>query len=170
MILLKIYLYWLARRNPIAYARKRGVKIGKGCKLVSINGGSFGSEPYLIEIGNHVEIAAEVCFLTHDGGVWIFREEYPDLDVFGTVKVGNNVFIGRRTTILPGTTIGDNCVIGAGSVVKGNLASNGVYAGVPARLIRPVAEYKEKLKAASLDCKRMTRHEKKAFLLRTFKL
>lgn len=168
MIFRRIAMLWLARRNPIAFARRLGVKVGNGCKLVSVSGSTFGSEPYLVEIGDHVEIADEVCFLTHDGGAWIFRKELPELDVFGAVKVGNNVFIGRRATILPGTVIGDNCVIGAGSVVRGNLESGGVYAGVPARRIRSIEEYKEKLVSVSLNCKQLSGAEKKNFLIKYF--
>lgn len=43
------------------------------------------------------------------------------------VEIGNNVWIGANTIILRGTKIGDNCVIGAGSIVKGNVLSNSVF-------------------------------------------
>lgn len=52
------------------------------------------------------------------------------------VTIGNSVWIGGSTTILPGVTIGDNCVIGAGSVVSKNVDSNIVVAGNPARVIK----------------------------------
>ena len=53
------------------------------------------------------------------------------------VIVGNNVWFGNRTIILKGTTIGDNVVIGSGSVISGKLLeSNAIYAGVPAKLIK----------------------------------
>lgn len=52
------------------------------------------------------------------------------------VKIGNNVFIGDKAMILPGTTIGDNCIVGAGSVVKGDFESNSLIAGNPARIIK----------------------------------
>ncbi len=55
------------------------------------------------------------------------------------VTIGNNVWIGGSATILPGVTIGDNCVIGAGSVVTKNVPSNTVAAGNPARVIRRLA-------------------------------
>ena len=53
------------------------------------------------------------------------------------VLIGNNVFIGANCTILPGSVIHDNVIVGAGAVVKGDLASNAIYGGVPAKLIRP---------------------------------
>ncbi len=162
--------YWKSKSDPIKYARSLGVRLGTECKLVSVGGATFGSEPYLITIGNHVEIAGEVSFLTHDGGAWLFRDEFPDLDVFGTIVIGNNVFIGRRAIILPGTVIGDNCVIGAGSVVKGALASDGVYAGVPAKRLRELGEYKAKLLENNLKSKQLGALEKRRFLEEHFGL
>jgi carbonic anhydrase/acetyltransferase-like protein (isoleucine patch superfamily) len=92
------------------------------------------------------------------------RDQYPDLDVFGAIEVGDNVFIGHGATILPGTSIGDNCVIGARSLVKGVVDSDSVYAGVPARKIRTLAEYSARMREASLDTKRMPASRKKALL------
>ena len=77
--------------SSVDFLRWRGVKIGDNCCIYSYN---FGSEPYLIEIGNHVQITAGVKFFTHGGG-WVLREEYPDFDCFGKIKVGNNVYIGK---------------------------------------------------------------------------
>jgi len=52
------------------------------------------------------------------------------------VRIGNNVLVGANCTILPGSVIGDNVVVGAGSVVRGELAPNAVYAGVPCQAVR----------------------------------
>lgn len=54
------------------------------------------------------------------------------------------VYGGANSTILPGTEIGENCIIAAGAVVKGKLDSSGVYAGVPARRIRDTQGIAEK--------------------------
>ena len=55
------------------YAQKHGLISGDG---VSVMGGvSFGSEPYLVELGNRVRISFDVAFITHDGGTWAFRRE-----------------------------------------------------------------------------------------------
>lgn len=159
-IFCRLYYFYLSKKQPIKYARKLGVYVGEKCKLIDIGGRTFGSEPYLISIGNHVELAAEVTFITHDGGAWILRHEFPDLDVFGKIEIGNNVFIGRRVTILPGTKIGDNTVIGAGALVKGKLDPNSVYAGVPARKIRTLDEYCLRMRTESLDTKRMPLEDK----------
>jgi len=116
----------------IWYWRRQGLKIGEKCLINNVN---FSTEPYLIEIGNHVAIAAGTDFITHDGAVWCFREEIPNADVFGTIKIGNNVFIGNNCTILPNTSVGDNCIIGAGSVVRGKFPDNSVIVGNPAKVV-----------------------------------
>jgi serine acetyltransferase len=58
-------------------------------------------------------------------------ESYP-------VTIGNNVWIGRGCIIMPGSEIGDNVIIGANSVVKGQLKEGYIYAGTPAKMIRPI--------------------------------
>lgn len=115
----------------IKYLRKQGMKIGNDCH---INTMSFSTEPYLIEIGDHVAIAAGTQFIAHDGAIWCFREEFKNADVFGLIKIGNNVFIGSNSTILLNTTIGNNCIIGAGSVVRGQFPDNSVIVGNPAKV------------------------------------
>ena len=107
-------------------------------------------------------------FITHDGGVWVLRKDYPDVDVFGKIVIGNNVFIGFNAIVMPGVVIGDNCVIGAGSVVTKSIPSNSVVAGVPAKLIRTFDDYRASSVAKSLGTKRLSSAEKKKFLIRHF--
>lgn len=134
---------WMIKSDPIRYARSLGVRIGKDCRFLGITPGTFGSEPYLIRIGDHVTVTSGVCFITHDGGVWVFRERHPDIDVVAPIIVGNNVFIGINAIMMPGSKIGDNCVIGAGAVVTGEIPSNTVAVGVPAKPIKSINEYWE---------------------------
>lgn len=108
------------------------MKIGQNCYINTV---SFSTEPYLIEIGNHVAIAGGVEFITHDGAIWCFREEIENADVFGKIKIGSNVFIGNNCTILPNTVVGDNCIIGAGSIVRGQFPENSVIIGNPAKVV-----------------------------------
>ena len=71
--------------------RKRGLVIGEGCEI--LNGYNFGSEPYLVEIGDNVRITRGVNITTHDGGIWVLRRKYPELsnmDRFGKVRIGDN--------------------------------------------------------------------------------
>lgn len=67
------------------------------------------------------------------------------------MKIGNNVFIGVNTTVLPNTTIEDNVIIGAGSVVKGVCEANSVYAGLPAKKISSTGAYFEKRRTLQLE-------------------
>lgn len=119
-------------KRKVKYLRGLGMKVGENCH---INTMVFSTEPYLIEIGNHVAIAAGTEFITHDGAIWCFRDELENADIFGKIKIGNNVFIGNNCTFLPNTEIGDNCIIGAGSVVRGTFPENSVIVGNPAKVI-----------------------------------
>lgn len=56
------------------------------------------------------------------------------------VTIGDNVWLGGNVTVCPGASIGDNCVIGAGSVVTGSVPANCVAVGVPCRPVRPVPQ------------------------------
>lgn len=164
----KIVRQYAMRRDPIAFARSIGVTVGERCRFLDVTEKTFGSEPYLVFIGDHVTITSGVTFITHDGGVWVFREADPDIDVFRPVTVGNNVFIGINAIIMPGVTVGDNAIIGAGSVVVKNVPSDTVVAGVPARPIRPIAEYRERLEGAVTRTRSLPPHEKEAFLRSRF--
>lgn len=125
--------------SKIKFLRKQGMKIGSDCHLNTI---SFSTEPYLIEIGDHVAIASGTDFITHDGSVWCFRNELKHADIFGKIKIGNNVFIGNNCTILHNTVIGNNCIVGAGSVVRGKFPDNSVIIGNPAKTVMPMSMQK----------------------------
>ena len=154
------------RRDPIGFARKIGVKIGDGCRLIDVN---FSSEPYLVRLGNHVSATA-TRFETHDGGVWVFREQDPEIDIVRPITVGNNVFIGYGCIILPGVTIGDNVVIGAGSIVSRDIPSNCVAVGAPCRVLKSLDEYRAGISARSDPTKRFSRAAKRTYFLRKFGL
>ena len=77
----------------------------------------------------------------------MFRDHYPDLDVFGKIKIGDHSFIGYYALIMPGVQIGERCVVGAGSVVTKSVPDNSVVAGNPARLLGSTDTYLEKLLA-----------------------
>jgi acetyltransferase-like isoleucine patch superfamily enzyme len=108
---------------------------------------SFGSEPYLISIGDHCEITSGVKFITHDGGTWIFRaDKNYEGSKFGPIKIHENCFIGLNSIILPGVEIGPGSIIGAGSVVTKRVPKNTVYAGNPAKYVCSTERYLEKCK------------------------
>lgn len=153
-----------ARYAPEAFCRRIGVRLGSHCRLINVSRVTFGSEPFLIALGDRVTITNEVQFITHDGGVWVFRDQHPDLDVVRPITVGNNVFIGLRSIILPGTVIGNNVVIGAGAVVRGNIPDDCVVAGVPARRICSLQDYQAKALAVGTMTKGMSATRKRRFL------
>lgn len=159
-----------AYKRAKLYQKKYGMKIGNNC--VIWGSVDFGSEPYLITIGDHVEITDNVRFITHDGGVLVLNNMrvLQNADVFGKISIGNNVFIGLNSIILPGTIIEDNVVIGAGSVVRGHLKKNSVYAGVPVRRIKSIEEYAEKMCTISDPTYGMPADEKRKYLTKKFDL
>ncbi len=144
-ILLKVLIFFAnSHQLPKIYKLFFGVEFGENVRITGKDV-QFGSEPYLIRIGNNVTITGGVIFETHDGGAVLFRQEHKGLNFFGKIEIGNNVFIGNRAIIMPGVKIGDNVVIGAGSIVTKNVLSNTVAAGVPAKPIKTIEEYKQKI-------------------------
>ena len=141
----------LMHRNPVTYARKKGVTVDQGCKLITPT--HYGSEPWLITIGDHVELSSNVVFLNHDGATWVMKKLAPKEKVikYGKIIIGNNCFIGRGTTILPGVEIGENSIVGACSVVTKSIPANSVYAGNPAHFICSVEDYMKKCIANTPD-------------------
>lgn len=144
----KTILYVIESRKDSSlssYYRKLGANIGEGCSFVGRNI-SLSSEPYLITIGNDVRVSFDVAFVTHDGGTFVLRKKYPNASIYGKIVVGNNVFIGARSIIMPNVKIGDNCIVAAGSVVTKNVCDGCIVGGVPARVIGTVDEYEAKHK------------------------
>lgn len=141
-IISKIVYKYKITKNPIEYWKEQGAQIGNGCEIYS--SANFGAEPYLVTIGNHVRINDHVKFITHDGGLWVVRELYPEFAKADSIKpiiVGNNVHIGTGAVIMPGVCIGNNCIIGVGAVVTKDVPENSVSVGVPARVIETIDEY-----------------------------
>lgn len=170
-ILKAVHRYYISKSGSmlkVQYFRKQGMKIGDNCQIDIME---FSTEPYLIEIGEHVGISQGTVFVTHDAGIRCFREEFPDDDIFGEIKLGDNVFVGANCTFLPNTFIGNNCIIGAGSVVRGRFPDNSVIVGNPARVLTNINVQKllygqnpGRLKTAN-----MTDEKKKPVVLKHFK-
>lgn len=159
------------------YLIKQGARIGKGTRFFC-NTAYLGSEPYLIEIGEDCVFATGTRFITHDGGVNILNHlrkfekngENILMDKIAPIKIGNNVYTGIQTVILPGVTIGDNVVIGAYSVVTRDIPSNSVVAGVPAKFICSIEEYYQKSLSKVEPTKTMSKEQKKEFYLKKYNL
>jgi acetyltransferase-like isoleucine patch superfamily enzyme len=151
-IVIKLLRYFLAKLreineeykyNPSTIAekfRKQGARIGENCSI-QIN--KLASEPYLIEIGNNVAIAAGVALITHDGASVVFRDEFPALRHFGRIVIEDNCFIGSRSIITAGVRIGKGSVVGPLSVVLRDVKPGSMVIGNPAIQVSTVDKYKE---------------------------
>jgi acetyltransferase-like isoleucine patch superfamily enzyme len=164
----KAYNILFALINHEGYARYIGVNMGKNVHIYGNPIEMFGTEPWCITLGNDVHITREVLFVTHDGGTLLFRDEIPDLEITAPIHVGNKVYIGVRSIILPGVTIGNNCIIAAGSIVSKDVPDNSVVGGVPARFIKHTDEYLEGIKKRSLGLGHLKYKEKDDALKRHF--
>lgn len=116
-----------------------GMKVGSNFKR--LNGVILDpSHCHLIEIGNNVTIAPRVHILCHDAST----KTYLGYTKIAAVTVGDNVFIGAESVILPGVKIGNNVIIGAKSTVTHDVPDNTVVAGSPARVISTLDDYLNK--------------------------
>ena len=135
--------YFLVKGST-AYARRKGVSIGKNCKIYIKN---WGSEPFLISIGDRVTVTSGVKFITHDGSTCLVKNaEGQRYQRFAPIQVGSHVFIGVNTIVMPGVTIGSNVVIGAGSVVTKDIPDDSVVVGAPAKVVSSFANFQAKIK------------------------
>lgn len=156
--------------SPISYAKSLGVTLGENVRFYGMRPNMFSTEPWLISIGNNVYITNGCQFVTHDGGTLILRKDEPTLEITAPINIGNDVYIGINTTIMPGVTIGSRVIIGAGSIVTKDIPSNSVAAGVPARVIKTVDEYFDIAKRKSLGFGHLNAREKENALKKHFKV
>ena len=90
-----------------------------------------------VKFGDNVFVAPNCAFYTA-GHPLDYKERNKGLEYAKPIKVGNNVWIGGNVTVLPGVSIGDNVVIGAGSVVTKDIPSNVIVVGNPCRVIKEI--------------------------------
>ncbi len=127
---------WLLEERWLDDYRALGMTVGSDC---SIQPGLIVdvSHCWLIEIGDRVTIAPHVYLLAHDAST-ISPTGYARI---GRVVIGDDVFIGARSTVMPGVEIGAGSIIGAGSVVTRSIPAGVVAAGVPAKVICTLDDY-----------------------------
>mgnify|MGYP001121217416 FL=1 len=121
----------------IAYCKRGGATIGNNVTVYSAKNTTIDETSLQhIFIGDNTQITAGVIILAHDYSYSVLGNIYGELprQQKDTI-IGKNVFIGMNSIILMGSNIGDNVIIGAGSVVSGHIPSNTVCAGNPAKII-----------------------------------
>lgn len=148
----KVLGYKSSSQDYIEFLRKNGASVGEDVVLFRpFNTTIDVQNPHLLSIGNHVMMTGPVTILTHDYSWSVIKRKYGC--VVGNQKqviIGDNVFIGWGTTILAGTEIGSNVIIGANSVVSGKVMDDSVYAGNPAKFLMSLDEYYKKRKENQL--------------------
>ncbi len=134
---IKLYRSRHGGRWDNEYLRKKGMKIGKNVQIYA----DKIDLPYaaLIEIGDDV-IVSTASLMAHDASTKLIS----DYVKIAKVKIGSRVFIGHSAEIMPGVSIGDDVIIGAGAVVTRDIPSNSVAVGAPAKVISTFEEWKEK--------------------------
>lgn len=145
-----------AKSSSVRYTkwlRKKGCKVGEGVQWHGLRDISVDTtRPSLIEIGSNVCFTRGCAILTHGYDWFVLRNLYGEIiSSSGKVVIGNNVFLGTWTVILKGVTIGDNCILGARSVVDKDIPSNSVAVGCPARVVYSIEEYYQKRRSEYID-------------------
>ena len=146
---LKKILYRLRGDYTTEDLISRGMVVGEN--FIRLNGVILDPDHcWLIEIGNNVTMAPRVHVLCHDAST----KHYLGYTKIANVKIGDNVFIGADSVVLPGVVIGDNVIIGANSSVTRSIPDNSVVVGSPARVICSTDEYitKERNQMTTAPC------------------
>lgn len=136
---IKVLIYRIRGEYTTEQLIKNGLRVGKDftrMKGVILDPGHV----WHIRIGDRVTLAPNVHILAHDSSFKLFL----GYTRVGNVIIGDNVFIGAESVILPGVKIGSNCIIGANSTVSCEIPDNVVVAGNPARIICSIEEYLDK--------------------------
>lgn len=140
--IIREFVYRLRGEYTTEKLLKMGLKVGKN--FARLNGVIIDpAHCWLIEIGDDVTLAPRVHILAHDASTI----HYTGYAKIGRVIIGNRVFIGADSIVLPNVKIGDNVVVGANSTVSRDLESGFVYAGSPAKKICSIEEFIEKNKS-----------------------
>ena len=153
---------YLRKFHTVRWARRIGVTVGEHTAISPKT--HFPSEPYLITIGNHVQITRSVSMYSHGGGN-VVRRYIPDFDCFGKIVIKDWAYIGSESLIMPGVTIGESALVAAGSVVTKSVPPGMVVGGNPAKVICSVEEYVKRNKQYNIKTKGLGSKKKKEVLL-----
>jgi acetyltransferase-like isoleucine patch superfamily enzyme len=133
----------------VPFLKRLGYNLTGVPKYISNRTHMDGTDPSLITIGDDVVISSNVQILTHDFSValidkalGITRKDLSgkqyDRNKVASVSIGDNSFVGAFSILMPGSAIGRDCVIGAGSVVRGKVPDGSIVIGNPGTVIRSV--------------------------------
>jgi acetyltransferase-like isoleucine patch superfamily enzyme len=161
-IINRLYNAYLHKTNTVKWARRIGVKVGEHTMIAKTV--VFPSEPYLITIGNNVQLTKFVTIHTHGGG-HVLRKMNPDFDCFGKVCIEDWAYIGAGSIILPGVTIGEGALVAAGSVVTKSVKPHTVVGGNPAKLICTTEEYAIHNEKYNINTKGLSASQKRKKLM-----
>lgn len=92
------------------------------------------------------------------------RQQIPDFDTFGKIVIGDWVYIGNNSLIMPGVTIEDHVLVAAGSVVTKSVPSGVVVGGNPAKILCTIEEYLERNKKYNTRTKGLSHSQKTEYL------
>ncbi|MDY2637341.1 MAG: hypothetical protein SOV56_05325 [Phascolarctobacterium sp.] len=149
-----IFRYKCSSDAYVEHLKKCGVQIGENVEIFCPKDTVIETlNPHLLTIGNNVSMTGPVTILNHDYSVCVLKN-WTGGEILGKQKktiIGNNVFLGWGCIVLPGALIKDNTIIGAYSVVAGELEGESVYAGNPARKLFSLADYYKKIKGSQID-------------------
>lgn len=165
---IEYYIYlvlskFFGNKYIVKYYRKKGMVIGNNTHVFSR---IVSSEPYLITIGDNCTISTNVSLLTHDASIGAIADRLKYSDLCGKITIGNNCFIGDRAIIMYGVTIGNNVIVAAGSIVTKSINKNNVIvAGVPAKIVGNVNEYKEKYESYFYSFHGLNQEQRKAMIM-----
>ena len=157
--IIRIFSLFFVRKGMVFFQKllsKSGMVVNGKIRYIGFN--VVFDDFNLISLGDNIVISDGSHFLTHDYSITVgLRYTGIKIDTdyknFGKIKIGNNVFIGKKSIILPRTEIGDNVIISAGSVVKGKLVSNSIYGGNPVEYVDSLDDKVKKWKKLYYDNK-----------------
>ncbi|MCI1983151.1 MAG: sugar O-acetyltransferase [Bifidobacteriaceae bacterium] len=112
---------------------------------LTIGDHTFINKDFLIVGGGYITIGANCligprCSIYTPNHAFAIKPRLEGWEHTTPVTIGNNVWLGGNVTVLPGAVIGDNCIIGAGSVVTGEIPANKIAVGNPCRVVKDVPE------------------------------
>lgn len=152
-LIFKLFPHLMKSKDYIEWLKANDIEVGDGTYFFSPCTTTVDVQrPWMLKIGRYCKITAGVIILCHDYSRSVLRRAYGE--IVGEARktlIGDNVFIGMNSIILMGSSIGNNVIVGAGSVVSGKIPDNTVVAGNPAKVICKLDDYYHKRKSKTID-------------------